>query len=359
MTQKDHRQQTSLSDVSKLPRDVSTSPPTSLKPTTESVSDNDTSEKPVREKLKKTSLASMSSHIVGRQERIFKENEETSAPDHIHNDSSPERLTKKMDVEPRGRPVKKRSFDDLDTAEIEGSEGARENVEKCTANSHLRKRSKDVRASETPTDNRRPLLAEIALREELEDIANGGESKEACFNEPKITAESSTPINKISSQGEIEQAQQIQQVMNEPMNFLSDTVPHNDVPENAKESADQEMRDSASSPRKKRSRDQFDTEADREQKIPATEEARAHRRSDEFERSAHSVVRSISPVSPKCAKVAESAPVTEEERWGLYDANVEAERLEVGPLLVYEEIKHAKYRSSGPLRLATQPRSHL
>ena len=323
MTQKDHRQQTSLSDVSKLPRDVSTSPPASLKPTTESISDNDTSEKPVREKLKKTSLASMSSHIVGRQERMFKENEETSAPDHIHNDSSPERLTKKMDVEPRGRPVKKRSFDDLDPAEIEGSEGARENVEKLNANGHLRKRSKDVRASEAPKDNRRPLLAEIDVREELEDIANGGES---------------TPTNKMLSQGEIEQAQQIRQVMNEPEKNFPDTVARDDVPEIAKESADQEMRDSASSPRKKRSRDQFDTEADREQKIPATEEARAHRRSDEFERSANSVVRNISPVSPKCSKVAESAPVTEEERWGLHDANVEAERLEVGLMLVYEEI---------------------
>ena len=357
MTHKDHRQQTSPSDISKIPRDVSTSPPTSSKPTAESISDNDTSEKPVREKLKKTSLASMSSHIVGRQERIFKENEETSAPDHIHNDSSPERLTKKMDVEPRGRPVKKRSFDDLDTAEIEGSEGARENLENFNANGHLRKRSKDVRASEAPKDNRRPLLAEIAVREELEDIANGDESKEASSNGPKTTVESSTPTNEMLSQGKIEQAEQIRQVMNEPVKNFSDTVPRDDVSENAKESTDQEMRDSASSPRKKRSRDQFDTEADREQKIPATEEARAHRRSDEFERSANSVVRNISPVSPKCSKVAESALVTEEERWGLHDANVGAERLEVGLLLVYEEI-NAKYRSSGPLRLATQPPSH-
>ena len=356
MTQKDHRQQTAPSDISKLPRDVSTSPPTSLKATTESISDNDTSEKPVREKLKKTSLASMSSHDIGRQERIFKENEEPSAPDHIHNDSSPERLTKKMDVEPRGRPVKKRSFDDLDTAEIEGSEGAREIVEKLNANGHLRKRSKDVRASEAPKDNRRPLLAEITVREELEDIANGNESKEACFNGPKTTVESSTPTNEMLSQGEIEQAQQIQQVINEPANNFSDTVPRDDVPEIAKESADQEMRDSASSPRKKRSRDQFDTDAHREQKIPATEEARAHRRSDEFERGANSLLRNISPVSPKDSKVAESAPVTEGEQWGLLDANV---GVEVGLLLVYEEIKHVKYRSSGPLRLATQPPSHL
>ena len=338
MTQKDHRQQTSPSDVSRLPRDVSTSPPTSLKPTTESISDNDTSEKPVREKLKKTSLASMSSHIIGGQERTFKENEETPAPDHIHNDSSPERLTKKMDLEPRGRPVKKRSFDDLDTAEIEGSEGAGENVEIFNGNGHLRKRSKDVRASEAPKDNSRPLLAEIDVREELEDIASGGESKEACFNGPKTTVEGSTPTNEILSRGGREQVEQILQVMNEPLSNFCDKVPRDDVPEVAKESADQEMRDSASSPRKKRSRDQFDTEADREQKIPATEEARAHRRSDEFERSANSVVRNISPVSPKCSKVAESAPVTEEERWGLHDAKFGAERLEVGLLLVYEEI---------------------
>ena len=46
----------------------------------------------------------------------------------------------------------------------------------------------------------------------------------------------------------------------------------------------QELRDSTSSPRKKRSRDQFDADADREQKIMATEEARAHRRSAEIDR---------------------------------------------------------------------------
>ena len=359
MTQKDHRQQTGPGDVFNLPRDVSTTPPTSLKATTESTSDNDTSEKPVREKLKKTSLASMSSHIVGRQERKLKESEETSAQDRIHNDSSPERPSKKMDVEPRGRPVKKRSFDDLDTPEIEGSEGAREHVEKLNTNGHLRKRSKDVRASDAPKDNRRPLMAEIAVREELEDIANGVDLKEACFNDSKATVESPTPTDEFLSQREIEQAQQIQQVMSEPVKSVSDKVQRDDVLGIAKESADQEMRDSASSPRKKRSRDQFDTEADREQKIPATEEARAHRRSDEFERSENSVVRHMSPVSPKGSEVAEREPVTEEEQWGLHDANVGVERLEVGLLLVYEEINDAEHRSSGPLRLAAQLPSHL
>lgn len=329
MTQTNQRQQTAPDTVPESPRDVSTSPSTSLKPTTDSISDNDTSEKPVREKLKKTSLASMSSHIVGRQERTLKANGENFAPDHVHRGSSPEQETNKKGVEPRGRPVKKRSFDDLDTPETEGIEGGREHVEKPNANGHLRKRSRDVRAGETLKENRRPLRAGTAVREEFDDAANGIETTEACFDGPKSAVESITPAIETLSQVEMEQDKPHQDI-NEPIQHASVTVQQDDVTGTEKESADQEMRDSASSPRKKRSRDQFDTEADREQKIPATEEARAHRRSDELERGEGSVVSNRSPLSPEGSGVAEREPVTAEEKRSLVDVHVGVESEEVG-----------------------------
>ena len=82
MTQTNQRERTVPDTVTVFPRDASMSPSQSLRPTTDSLSDNDNGEKPVREKLKKTSLASMSNHIVERQERTLKSNGENSEPDH-------------------------------------------------------------------------------------------------------------------------------------------------------------------------------------------------------------------------------------------------------------------------------------
>lgn len=301
-----------------------------MRPAADSVSDNDTGERPVREKLKKTSLASISSHIVGRQERALKANEEDSALDQMHKDSSPEKELNKKDVEPRGRPVRKRSFDDLDTPEVEENrlEAGREHVVKPKANGHLRKRSRDVRVGETPKQDRRLLLAGTPVQEEPENAVNGVELGETRINDTKNAVDSVSPDAETLSQVEMEQDKQPQDV-NEPIQYVSGTVQQDDVTEMDKESADQEMCDSASSPRKKRSRDQFDTEADREQKIPATEEARAHRISDELERGEGSVVRNRSPVSPEDSGVAETQPVTVREEKGFVDAHVGVEKQEV------------------------------
>ena len=331
MTQTNQRQEVNASTVSTLPRDTSTDPSTSLRPTAETISDNDTSEKPVREKLKKTSIASMSNHIVGRPERALKANEEKSAPENMHRDLSPEKQINKKGVESRGRPVKKRSFDDLGTPEAEGFgfEAGREYAAKPNANGHLRKRSRDVRVGESSKEDRRPPRAENPVREESEDAASGVETSETRINETKNAVNSITSATETSSQVFMEQDKQTQDIT-EPTCHVPKTVKQDDVTETEKESADQEMRDSASSPRKKRSRDQFDTEADREQKIPATEEARANRRSDELERGEGFVVRNRSPVWPEDSGAVEDEPVTVEEKKGLAYAHTGLERQEVG-----------------------------
>ena len=329
MTQTNQRQQTAPNTVSTLQQNPSTDPSTSLRPTTDSTSDNDTGEKPVREKLKKTSLASMSGNIVEGQESTFIANEEHYASDSMHRDSLPEKQTNKKGVESRGRPVKKRSFDDQDTPGADSSETQMEHVAKFNAIRHLRKRSRDIRVGETPMEDRRPLLAETPVREEAEDAARGVETSEACISGPKTSVDSRSPATEAPSQVEMEQDEQAQDIT-EPEHYVSGTVQQDDVAETEKESADQEMRDSASSPRRKRSRDQFDTEADREQKIPATEEARAHRRSDELERGEGPNVSNRSPVSPEGSGVAANEPAAVEEENGLVDADAEVERQEVG-----------------------------
>ena len=329
MTQTNQRQQTGPNRDSSLADDVSTNPTTSLRPTTDSMSDNDASEKPVREKLKKTSLASMSGHIIGRQERAHKANDEDYTPDHMHRDSSPEKETYKGAGGPRGRPVKKRSFDDLDSPEMEGAEGGREHGVKPNTNGHLRKRSRDVRVGEIPKEDRPPLQGITAVREELEDAASGVGINQASINGSKNVVDSVLPATETLSQVEMEQDENHQDI-NGPVQDVSGTVHQHDVAETKKESADQEMRDPASSPRKKRSRDQFDTEVDREQKIPATDEARAHRRSDELERSEDSAVRNRSSVSPEGSRAAEKKPVIVEEEKSLVDTHIGGGRQEVG-----------------------------
>ena len=292
------------------------SPSQSLRPTTDSLSDNDNGEKPVREKLKKTSLASMSNHLVERQERTIKSNGEKFEPDHEDRDASPGKDIDKNTVEPRGRPVKKRSFDDLDTPDPESIEAGREHVAKPYANGHLRKRSKDVRVGELSTENRRPLLAGTPVREESEDAENGFDISEAFTDGSSNALDRKSPAIEIRSQVETQQDQQFQD-SSELARSVSGEVQSDHVVEMEKNSADQEMRESASTPQKKRSRDQFDTDVDREQKIPATEEARAYRRSDELERSEVSAVRTRSPVSPKDPGAAGKQSITAEEEKGL------------------------------------------
>ena len=316
MTHTNQRQETATGNISASPRDVPMNASHSLRSSKDSVSDNDASEKPVREKLKKTSLASMSGHTVEIQGLASKANEETSAQAHIHRYSSLEKELNKKGVEPRGRPMKKRSFDDLDTPEAQGIEAEREQVAKLNANGHLRKRSRDVRAGEVSKENRRPLQVGTPVREEAEDTANGFGSGEAYINGSGTTMEGELPPLQTRSQLEMEQDKQLLESI-EPVQSISRAVQKNQGLETKKATVDQEMHDLAASiPQKKRSRDQFDTEADREQKIPATEEARAHRRSDELERSEFSATRGRSPVLLEENGIVGAKPVTVEEGKG-------------------------------------------
>lgn len=252
---------------------------TSLRASVGNTSDNELSEKPVREKLKKTSIASISQHATKGQEST-QEADDSRVSDEVGR-TQPYQLEAISDtnLDPsRGRSLKKRSFDGLEiTGSYEDMDAHKEN-HNDKSKDHARKRSRDIRKEETSKEVRILRSVDSTLQEENESQSTLAESTDLAAYAPR-SEESST----------LQDPANLQRMDVEPDTGKGDlrVTRDNSLTRIGKFSPDQEMQDSASSPRKKRSRDQFDTEADREQKqkIAATEELRAQRKSDELERT--------------------------------------------------------------------------
>lgn len=143
--------------------------------------------------------------------------------------------------ESRGRLSRKRSFEELKATESHEMDDTAEKSSGPT-----RKRSRDVKVGESPRDSGgRTGSLGASVEEQVETRPDHQVLNESAEGKP--VEETGTP-------------------------------PSNDEP------ADHVMRESAFSPRKKRSRDRYEEEIDREQKIAATEETRARKRSQEEER---------------------------------------------------------------------------
>ncbi len=313
-------------------------------PSTDSASDNDASERAAREKLKKTSIASISQHAVaGHDSATVTQDPKSKADDDlvtmsgtIPKDHAPANEQPKPDVgASRGRPVRKRSFDDLETADADVNK--REALERREekSNGHARKRSRDVRVGELVKEDGRSRGITVAVEEEAEDNTTEKDSHEPMDKEMHELQEAGDdaehnevhdPMDKDSQEQVEAEAGVVNKELHDPMdrhvqkpqrstsrgiNTLegsemkgndhreeigepaqrtSEAATNEVAEEVEKGSSDHDMRDSTVSPRKKRSRDQFDPDVDREQKIAATEETRAHRRSDEIPRGETSVV---------------------------------------------------------------------
>ena len=210
----------------------------------ESPSDNDVSERQTRERLKKASLGSISS--------VAAEPVDTGESlDHIvtsTHDQQTQVSSTEMDYgdDDRGRLGKKRSLGVLATTE-DTNTLASDSVD--TKSGHIRKRSRDVRNGE-------PQNSE-ALRPESPGGARQEDAKESLEN--KGLAEAS--------------------VENGYKDFTG-----TDTPRSGSEIIDEEMQEAIHSPRKKRSRDLAELDSHREQKIAATDENRARRRSSSEDR---------------------------------------------------------------------------
>ena len=347
-------------------------------PSTESASDNDASERAAREKLKKTSIASISQHAmaghdsatVAQDPRPKADDDLVTMPGSIPKDHAPANEQPKPDVDAsRGRPVRKRSFDDLEAADAEANKREALERKEEKSNGHARKRSRDVRVGEPVKEDGRSRGITVAVEEEAEDVTtekdshepmdkemhelqeagdvaehnevhdpmdkDGQEQEEAedavtdegshhpmDNNVPKLEGSTSRGINNLK-EAEMEGNDRRKET-GEPAPRTSETAT-NSVPEEVEqETSDHEMRDSTVSPRKKRSRDQFDPDADREQKIAATEEKRAHRRSDEMSRSETSVVGAHDALQSQVHD-SETQKVPDEAGIGFRASTVEAE----------------------------------
>ena len=231
----------------------------SLQPPTDTASDNDNGEKPVREKLKKTSIASIPKDSSALSRSDGKETEENGLriTDNEH-DVPVSGEAAFTNIEQRGRPERKRSLNRLGGAE--GRENSTGSGQVESSLEHARKRSRDVRVGDRLKDGSRIKAApESPLREAAD------ESME------KSTEERYDDVNEIGT----------------PLSGQDDT--------------DQKMDEPVFSPRKKRSRDQFETETQREQKIAATDETKARRRSEEEERQDASRAEYTSPTVGEAA----------------------------------------------------------
>ena len=212
----------------------------SLHPIGDSASDGDTGERPVREKLKKTSIASIPKYGITSVETTAEEHADISMKSRSEEgDQAPGQQSMETGIERRGRAIRKRSLEDFDATDI--SEGM--SAEK-TMDGHIRKRSRDIRSGSSINSRSRRRSPEVPVREESEDLDCG----------PQATA---------------------------LRHNLEDTSIQEDKPNPILEATDHDMQETVLSPKKKRSRDQFELESQREQKIAATDENRARRRSSE------------------------------------------------------------------------------
>lgn len=262
----DSAQDTSLSQ-SKVTEGTSRISTSSLHGATDSASDNDTGERPVREKLKKTSIASIPKNsLVSPRAQMETAQGDAMSNQHVEEDPVTKRDIIDPSVGSRGRSLRKRSFEDFETTKGDGVEVDEQSP--GISSGHARKRSRDVRVDAGLEEEFRTSdNAKIPVQEVDEQNLNDNEMIEPDNN----GGNAKIPVQEVDEQN-LNDNEMIEPDNNHPML----------APQNVPNPIDQDMRDSALSPRKKRSRD-LDTDTYREQKIPATKGIKAMRSSDEIE----------------------------------------------------------------------------
>ncbi|KAL9112945.1 MAG: hypothetical protein Q9227_002809 [Pyrenula ochraceoflavens] len=174
-------------------------------------SDGEAGERPVREKLKKTSIAGLSQHTTAQEA-------DRSMNDTPNIDSAEPEVG--SDHAQRGRPARKRSYEDIQQEELQ-TESTADKETASTQSLHKRMRSRDVSA---------PVPSE----------PNG---KDSARRDPVIHEEEHSISQLAASTAEEEDS-----------NGHKPPTPEQDLPEDGT----REVADGILSPRKKRSRDQFD-----------------------------------------------------------------------------------------------------
>ena len=251
----------------------------------DSPSDNDSNEKSAREKFKKTSIASLYKQTTPL-EAGFQSEKDPDATETL-GDVVP-KSTDITEDGSRGRSAGKRALEDQDDGTSEHDSGVDSELQPGTPNGHTRKRSRDVRAGEDVKGSGRPQASlQEPLMEESEDFTASeerGASVEYRLGD-NVTHNTYRHEHTGNSADPKPQETPIFSSLNHELVSGGARQSQSLSLEGEGKCEDEEMKDGTVSPRKKRSRDQLDAVADREQKIAATEETRAQRRSEELERA--------------------------------------------------------------------------
>lgn len=206
----------------------------------------------MREKLKKTSIATLPKYGVT-----------AASADHPADDdhfmatqttvAQESRDVESNDPNTRGRPARKRSFDDLEATDqiTEENKPIPKSPMEERHEGHARKRSRDIHADNPPRENgrRKTSREEALLEEEAKEGPEDNSMSGSDDGHARSDKQAATPPDQI-------------------------------------EAMDEDAGHGVLSPRKKRSRDQVEQDQDKKQKVAATEEERARRNSEEEEKVA-------------------------------------------------------------------------
>ena len=219
-------------------------------------SDNDANERPVREKLRETSIANSAQEI----DQVLQGHCGTTNKSVNNNDLKTTSPSASQRDELRGRLGRKRSFDEVE------QNASVDNNDILKSDSRKRSRESQEQRSVDPDQGSKNGLDHV-----LDD--------KGALSGPGHVTSGARDIRTT------EQSPHGQRIGNDEDLTLDGSV---------------------FSPRRKRSREQVDTDAQREQKIVATEEARASRQSDEIQRSDDRSQGSGLALDPTLAKTATS-----------------------------------------------------
>lgn len=211
-------------------------------------SDNEISERPVREKLKQTSIASLPKNgdapaaevgAVDQQDlgNYMSKKEDNASPD-------------EGTIGSRGRPTRKRSLNDLEADDPNGQKNKLEDrgVSADTFGKHGRKRSRDMKPGEALESHEQRKASKECLQEEGEEV-----------EDKKMSDSPSQPGNSVDPSVN-EQSREV-------------------------ETMDEDAKVSAWGLKKKRSRDQFDKDLEKEAQNPLAEDEKLPRSSEDSQRS--------------------------------------------------------------------------
>lgn len=271
-------------------RETSGDPSGPLGPALDPVSDNETGEKSARDQLEKTSIDTLAQPAPDPTEHeILPRSAPNQQPVTVHSSSGPA-PTQTQGESPRGRPVRKRSFDGSDVLDSQPNPSHHEDDTEASKG-HLRKRSRDIRSGEgLKNGEKESTKVADPLEEEAEEIADD-EPVDSSMNdrntqdsnlETDEKQDTTSPIQ--VDDASIASLDDDKQDAERETSADPSTSHANQTGVDA-HTEDEQMKDGSSSPRRKRSRNQLEADADREQKIAATEIARAQRRSDEISRT--------------------------------------------------------------------------